>query len=89
MAAKKSSGRTIKCPHCNGTGEIGFDAATVGDMILAARKAKKMTQEKLAAAAGISRTQLTNVEIGRSDTSLRTLQRFADALGVPMRDLIP
>lgn len=79
----------IKCPHCNGTGTIGLDAATVGDMILAARKGRKMTQAELANAVGLSRAQIANLESGRSDLPMKTLSRFADALGTTMRALVP
>lgn len=80
---------TIKCPHCDGTGKIGLEAATVGDMILAARKAKNLTQAELATAVGLSRAQIANLEAGRSDLPMKTLSRFADALGVTMRELVP
>jgi transcriptional regulator with XRE-family HTH domain len=85
---KKING-SVKCPHCNGTGEIALAEATVGDMILAARKARQMTQEKLAGSVGLSRAQIANIEAGRSDVPLKTLARFADALGTTMRDLVP
>ncbi len=86
--AKIANGH-ISCPHCEGTGQIELKGATVGDMILAARKAKKMRQEDLASGVGLSRAQIANIESGRSDVPLKTLARFADALGTTMRDLVP
>lgn len=80
---------SIKCPHCDGTGQIEMKRATVGDMILAVRKSKGWTQEKLAAGVGLSRAQIANIESGRSDMPMKTLARFAEALGVSMRDLMP
>lgn len=88
MAPKKING-SIKCPHCDGTGRIALSQSSFGDMILAARKAKQMTQEKLAVTVGLSRAQIANIEAGRSDVPLKTLARFADALGTTMRDLVP
>ena len=88
QVSKKASG-TIPCPHCEGTGQLPLNGATVGDMILAARKAKKMRQEDLAAGVGLSRAQIANIESGRSDVPMRTLARFAEALGTTMRDLVP
>lgn len=79
----------IKCPHCDGTGKIPLSGATVGDMILVARKAKRMTQERLASEVGLSRAQVANIEGGRSDVPMKTLKRFADALGTTMRELVP
>lgn len=87
MAPKKSA--TMDCPHCDGTGKIAVEAAHVGDMILAARKAKKWTQEMLASHVGLSRAQIANIEGGRSDVPMKTLSRFAEALGTTMRELVP
>jgi transcriptional regulator with XRE-family HTH domain len=86
--SKKSPG-FIKCPHCKGIGQIQMKEATVGDMILGVRNAKSWTQEKLAGSVGLSRAQIANIEGGRSDVPLKTLKRFADALGCTMRDLVP
>ena len=87
MSKKPTS--SINCPHCDGTGKIAVEAACVGDMILAARKAKKWTQETLASHVGLSRAQIANVEGGRSDVPMKTLARFAEALGTTMRELVP
>lgn len=88
MALKKNSGG-IKCPHCDGTGTISLNAASVGDMIMIARKARKITQAELANSVGLSRAQIANLEAGRSDLPTKTLARFADALGTTMRELVP
>lgn len=77
----------MKCPHCNGTGEL--DAPHYGDFIHAVRRAKKMTQQDVSTAAGISRAQVANMEAGRTDIPLKTLKRMADALGCSMKDLVP
>lgn len=77
----------MKCPHCDGTGE--FNAPNVGTMILAARKAARLTQEDLAKKVGLSRTQVTNIEAGRSDMNVTMLKTFAEALGVNAGSLIP
>lgn len=87
MAPKKTG--TMKCPHCDGTGHLPIDDAHVGTMILAHRKGKKMTQQNLCAAVGLSRAQIANIEAGRSDVPLKTLARFAVALKTTMRELIP
>ena len=80
---------TIKCPRCGGTGRLAVERTTVGDMILARRQASGMTQEELCKKVMLSRAQIANVESGRSDMPLKTLQRFADALECSPRDLIP
>lgn len=80
---------TIVCPHCDGTGRMSIERASIGDTILAARKAKGMTQQDLCEKVQLSRAQIANIEAGRSDMPLKTLARFAEALGCSMRDLIP
>ena len=79
----------MKCPHCNGTGELAAEAIHPGALLLAQRKARDMTQAALATLIGMSRTQIANIEIGRSDMPLKTLAKFALALGVSMKELVP
>jgi transcriptional regulator with XRE-family HTH domain len=79
----------MKCPYCDGKGQIKPEAVTVGTMILAVRKAKKLTQEQLCQKVSLSRAQVANIESGRSDMPLKTLARFAAALNCSMRDLMP
>ena len=67
----------MKCPHCNGTGELTPEQMTVGGLILAARRARYWTQEELARRVEMSRVQIANIELGRSDLPLKTLARFA------------
>lgn len=79
----------VKCPHCNGTGELPTTAAHVGMMIHVARQTAGMTQEALAIKVGRSRAQIANIESGRSSFDVKMLTTFADALGVPAKELIP
>lgn len=79
----------MKCPHCNGTGELAPEATNIGSMVLSLRKARDMSQVDLAARASISRGQLANLETGRTDPSLKLMYRLAEALGCSPKDLIP
>lgn len=79
----------MQCPHCAGTGTLQPEAITFGTMIVAHRKAKSWTQQDLADAVKMSRGQIANIEVDRSDTSLSTVKKFATALGVGMKDLMP
>lgn len=79
----------MKCPHCDGTGELPPEDAHVGTLIMTHRKARGMTQEELANALGKSRPQIANIEAGRSSFDVRQLREYADALGVSARELIP
>lgn len=52
------------------------------------RKSQNMSQEELAKKAGISRSAMVYVESGSRDSvSTKTLQKIADALGVPFFQL--
>jgi len=79
----------MKCPHCDGTGRIDMERASVGEMILARRKAVGMTQDQLSKKMLLSHAQIANVEGGRSDVPTKTLMLFAAALDCSARDLIP
>lgn len=48
-----------------------------------------MTQEKLAALVGLSRTSITNIEQGRQHVSLHQLYALADALRTTPDTLLP
>ncbi len=87
--ALQSKPRGVECPHCGGTGKLATEAVTVGTMILAVRRAKKMTQDELCKLVGLSRAQIANIESGRSDMPLKTLARFADAFKCSMKELVP
>jgi len=79
----------MKCPYCDGTGDLPIEKAHVGLFIQAARKAKRKTQDEVASAAGLSRAQVANIECGRSDLPVSRLRKIADFLEVPMRELVP
>ena len=52
------------------------------------RYAKRLTQQELADAAGISRATYRNIESGRSDPKISTLKSIAKALKVDINDLL-
>lgn len=63
--------------------------ATMGERVKAARKAKKMTQERLAEAIGVTRNTITLLETGATSTlSAENTKACADALGLPVNYLI-
>lgn len=89
MPKRSANGLTMKCPHCDGTGRLHMERMSVGDVILAKRKGAGLTQDQLAKKVMLSRAQVANVEGGRSDIPIKTLQLFADAFGCSARDLLP
>jgi transcriptional regulator with XRE-family HTH domain len=53
-----------------------------------ARRLKDISQESLALELGMSRPYLSSVERGTRNVSVDNMGRLADALGVPLRDLV-
>ena len=52
------------------------------------RKERGLSQEALAAKAGISRVHLARLETARQDPTLGTIEKLAKALRVKVRELI-
>ena len=52
------------------------------------RKQKGMTQEALSAFSGVNRVSIAKYETGKSDPSLETAVKLANALGVTVDELI-
>lgn len=63
--------------------------AETGRRIREIRKAQGISQQRLAAVVGLSRTSITNIEKGRQKVLLHTLDSIAGALGTGLRDLLP
>jgi transcriptional regulator with XRE-family HTH domain len=59
----------------------------LGARIRQLRKARKMSQEKVALTAGIDRSYFGAIERGEKNVSLVNIHRIADALGVAAREL--
>ena len=55
---------------------------SIGAKLRTLRKAKKMTQDELAALIGVKRATISNYEIDRRQPSLSDLKRFAEFFGV-------
>ncbi len=72
-----------------GRGTFAVDAAEIGRRIKNLRDERGMKQNHLARKARISRWELSRIENGRVDNpTMRTLMGLADALGVPLSDLL-
>ena len=59
----------------------------VGKKIAKIRKAKGMTQEKLALRADLNRAYIGYIERGERNASLETIRKIAKSLGVKTKDL--
>ena len=62
--------------------------ALMGRRINAARTSRRMTQQQLADAADLDRTYISLVEHGRQNLSIGAVLKIANALEVPMGDLL-
>lgn len=60
----------------------------IGDHIRQARLHANLTQEQLAELAGIDRQAISRIELGHQSALIDNLIRIADALGVPLADLV-
>ncbi len=66
-----------------------LDAELAGDHPMKAwRDYRRMTQDALASAAGLSKPYLSQIENRKRDGTIDVLQRIAAALGVPMDILV-
>lgn len=52
------------------------------------REWRGLGQSALARASGVNRVQIADIEAGRKTGSVATLKKLADALGVPLDDLV-
>lgn len=60
----------------------------IGGNIRAERIRQKLTQERLGEAAGLDRKTVNRIELGIHATSIDYLLVIADALGVPLSELV-
>ena len=67
-----------KCPYCKGTGRIKWSLQLPCVRLKQLREQRGETQETFAGNVGISRTQVVNMEAGRTVGSIELLIRIAD-----------
>jgi len=60
----------------------------IGDHIRTARLAAGLTQEQVALRIGMDRATYNRIEMGHAAALLDSLIRIADAIGVPLSDLV-
>jgi transcriptional regulator with XRE-family HTH domain len=59
----------------------------LGQAIKTERRGRNISQEKLAARAGVHRTYLSDVERGIRNPSINTIEKLAQGLGIPVFSL--
>lgn len=68
--------------------EVRPELVQFGQRLQNLRKEASLTQEQLAHKAGLERAYVSSAETGRRNTTLTTIYKLADALGVDPGDLI-
>jgi transcriptional regulator with XRE-family HTH domain len=63
-------------------------STTFGEVVRRRREAKRLSQEALAARAGIHRTYVSSIELGKVRVGLDIAKRVANGLGVSLSELI-
>jgi transcriptional regulator with XRE-family HTH domain len=53
-----------------------------------ARRLKDLSQEQVALDSGLTRAYVSSVELGKRNVSIDNMGLLADAVGVPLRDLV-
>ncbi len=61
----------------------------IANSIKLTRKAKKLTVQELAYRCDMERSNMSRIEAGRTNVTIKTLNLIATALGINLRDLIP
>ena len=64
-----------------------YDHRIMGRVLRAVRKKKRKSQDVISGFAGIDRTHLAKIELGRHSASVETLWAIAEALEIPLSDL--
>src|SRR6478672_10382831 len=67
--------------------ETGAVHVELGERLRAIRQVRRRTLKEIAGAAGISESFLSQLERGRTNATIATLQRLATALGIDVSDL--
>jgi len=60
----------------------------MGENLLKIRTKKKMTQGDLASALSVDRAYISNIENGRMNPTLSTLEKISQALGISSSELL-
>jgi len=75
-------------PYIRGRAARTRKTHEVGAAIRKLREAKGITQEELASAVGMMRSNISRIEAAKRRPTLETVERIANALKVPVADLI-
>lgn len=72
----------------NDTSQAGTARKVFARNVRKLRRLQELSQEALALEAGMSRTYVSEIERGERNVSIDNMGALADALGVPLKDLV-
>ena len=87
---RTSLNEQLKDPEFREEWEKSEPEAQIMKAMLEARREKGLTQKELAEITGINQADISKLENGNGNPSVRTLQRLADGLGMKVKlELVP
>lgn len=60
----------------------------IGDKIKELRELKNLSQQDLAALCNFEKSNMSRIEVGRTNLTIKTLFKISNALKVPLKDLV-
>ena len=60
----------------------------IGDKIKELRELKNLSQQDLAALCNFEKSNMSQIEAGRTNLTIKTLFKISNALKVPLKDLV-
>ena len=60
----------------------------IGDKIKELRELKNLSQQDLAALCNFEKSNMSRIEAGRTNLTIKTLFKISNALKVPLKDLV-
>ena len=90
MDASAQSSTAPSAPQSRGSGDGALDAylAQLGERVRAARSRRGMSRKILSRASGVSERYLAQLEAGKGNISIALLRKVAEAMSVPLADLV-
>ena len=65
-----------------------YNKYVLGETIREMRREKGISQEVLSGLSGIARSHLSMIETGTTSINMETIWKIADAIGVPLSEII-
>ena len=62
--------------------------SSIGDKLIAYRRSAGLSQMELSEVSGVSQTAISYIEVGRNKPTVSTAAKLANALRIPVQDLI-